>query len=67
MQLSVFFTAGLAGIDETRGKSAVEMVSKRQAKLLVCKSNLWKFRLTRAQPGAHFLPQKSWRANARPA
>jgi hypothetical protein len=43
MQLSVFFTAGLAGIDETRGKSAVEMVSKRQAKLLIFKSHLWKF------------------------
>jgi hypothetical protein len=43
MQLSGSFTAGLAGIDEMRGKSAVEMVSKRQAKLLICKSHLWKF------------------------
>jgi hypothetical protein len=43
MQLSVFFTAGLAGIDETRGKSAVEMVSKRQARLLIWQSHLWKF------------------------
>jgi hypothetical protein len=43
MQLSFFFSAQLASVDETRGKSAVEMVSKRQAKLLVHKSHLWKF------------------------
>ncbi len=38
----LFSDARLTRIDETRGKGAVEMVSKRQAKFLVRESHLWK-------------------------
>ena len=33
----------LVGIDEARGKCAIEMISKRQAELFVRKPQLWKF------------------------